>query len=82
MVRVITSWITFNCIREKGPPFPSKPIRLAGTWKQYSKNAIPQLISTMAAIPRVSNHFISLSFKWPYQAKVIKVFDSINNPMV
>ena len=33
--------ITFSCINEYGPPFPSKPIRFAGTWQQYSSNAIP-----------------------------------------
>ncbi len=78
----MTSCITFNCISEKGPPFPWKPILLAGTWKQYSKKAIAQLISTIAAIPSVSNHFISLNFRWPYQAKVIKVFERIKSPMV
>ena len=31
--KVITSWITFNCATLNVPC----PIRLAGTWKQYSK---------------------------------------------
>ena len=35
---VITSCITFNCIRLNGPPFSLNPIRFAGTWKQYSLN--------------------------------------------
>ncbi len=34
------SWITFSCTRLKGPPLSMKPIRLAGTWQQYSKKAI------------------------------------------
>ena len=38
---VITSWMIFNCISEKGPPLPSKPMRFAGTWRQYSTKAIP-----------------------------------------
>ena len=38
---VITSWMIFNCTSVKGPPFPTKPIRLAGTMKEYSKRAIP-----------------------------------------
>ena len=37
--RVITSWITFSCIKLKGPPFPLNPIRLAGTWQEYSAKA-------------------------------------------
>lgn len=41
-VREITSWITFNWRRLKGPPLSWKPILLAGTVRQYSKNAMPQ----------------------------------------
>ena len=40
-IRVITSCITFSCIREKGPPSSAEPMRLAGTWKQYSKKLCP-----------------------------------------
>ena len=52
------------------------PILLAGTWKQYSKKAIPQLI----IITFQSGE--SLNFKWPYQAKVINVFEMIRRNMV
>ena len=30
-VNEITSWITFSCIRLKGPPFSTNPMRFAGT---------------------------------------------------
>lgn len=42
------------------------PIRFAGTWRQYSKNAIPQL--TMIA----NSKFELVNFRCPYQANVIK----------
>ena len=41
ITRVIASWITLSCISENGPPFPWKPMRLAGTWQLYSSSAIP-----------------------------------------
>ena len=81
-IRVMTSWMTFNSTKEKGPPFCLKPIRLAGTWKKYSKSAIPQLINIMDTNVRFSNHFMSLNFKWPYQATVIKVLESTSRPIV
>src|ERR1700730_17466152 len=53
-----------------------EPMRFAGTWKQYSKNAIPQLA-------RMTFHSGSLRYlRWPYQAKVIKIFDTIRSRMV
>ena len=58
MVNVITSWTTFNCIREKGPPFPMNPKRLAGTWAQYSNKAI----STKTGLPRREASCQSISF--------------------
>lgn len=79
---VIASWITFNSTRLKGPPFSRKPNLFAGTWKKYSKSAIPQLIKTTEMSPRFSNHFISLNLRCPYQAKVINVFDKISRTMV
>lgn len=42
---VITSCMTFNCHRLKGPPFSTNPILFAGTCTEYSKNAMPQLMS-------------------------------------
>src|SRR5690606_16076853 len=80
--RVITSWITFNCMRLKGPPFSRNPILLAGTWKMYSNRAIPQLIRMMETSPSLLNHFHSWNFKCPYQANTIKELLKINSPMV
>ena len=34
--------MTLSCMRLNGPPLPLKPMRLAGTVRQYSKKAIPQ----------------------------------------
>ena len=49
---------------------------MAGTIKQYSKNAINQL-NKMAF-----HKGMFLSFKKPYQANVIKIFEAISNEMV
>jgi hypothetical protein len=49
---------------------------LAGTWKQYSKKAISQLIKM------ASHNGEFLYFKWPYQAMVIKIFEIVNKMMV
>jgi len=81
-VRVITSCMTFSCQRLKGPPFSLNPILLAGTWKAYSKRAIDQLINIILTNPRLLAHFIWLNFKCPYQANVIKVFESTKSPSV
>ena len=35
-----TSWITFSSQIENGPPNSADPMRLAGTWKQYSNRAM------------------------------------------
>lgn len=40
MTRVITSCRTLSCIRVNGPPLPMKPMRLAGTWNEYSARAM------------------------------------------
>ena len=42
MVSEITSCITFSCTSVKGPPLPMKPMRFAGTAKQYSMKAMLQ----------------------------------------
>ena len=51
-------------------------MRFAGTWKQYAKNAKPQLarITFQSAAPRC--------LRWPYQAKVKKMFESASSRMV
>ena len=86
-VSEITSWITFSCRRLKGPPLPVNPILLAGTVRQYSKNAIPQ----ENRITRISGQpveiFISDSFRWPYQANVMKMLENtsirtVQNPCI
>lgn len=81
-VRVITSWITFSSTREKGPPFSRNPILLAGTWKKYSKRAIPQLIRITTTSGRAWNHEYSFSFRWPYHAKVINMLERTSRAIV
>jgi hypothetical protein len=68
----MTSWMVFNSAAEKWP----WPIRFAGTIRQYSKKAIPQLtrITVISAV--------SLNFRCPYQAKVMKMFEARRRPMV
>jgi hypothetical protein len=51
-------------------------MRYAGTWKQYSKKAMPQLA-------RVTFQRASLRYlKWPYQANVIKTLEMSRRTMV
>jgi hypothetical protein len=51
-------------------------MRLAGTCRQYSKKAMPQLI-------KITFHKATLvNFRWPYQAKVIKMLEPSNNRTV
>ena len=40
-IRLMHSCTTLSCTKENGPPLPWKPMRLAGTWQQYSKKAMP-----------------------------------------
>ena len=79
----ITSCITFNCTNENGPPFMSEPIRFAGIRNAYSSSATHQLISTINTIEVFGEMtFISWSFRLPYQARVMKLFDTINSKIV
>ena len=80
--KVITSCITLSCNNVNGPPLSLNPILLAGTWKIYSKNAIPQLIRIIAISGKVSNHLNSFIFKCPYQASVINTLEITSNVMV
>ena len=80
--KVITSCKILSCISEKGPPFPSKPMRLAGTCKQYSKKAIPHDNAITAIIGKALNHENSAIFKWPYHANVIKTFEAMRSNIV
>src|SRR5215213_3467450 len=68
----MTSWITLSCVVEN----VLLPMRLAGTMKQYSRNAMPQLtriVSTSGAL---------LCLRWPYQAKVMKTLEMSNSVIV
>src|SRR5882757_3665095 len=70
--RVITSWMVFSCAALNS----YDPMRLAGTWKQYSKNAIPQLIT-------ITFHSATFrNFKCPYHANVIKIFEMVRRRIV
>src|SRR6267154_3936430 len=51
-------------------------MRFAGTWKQYSKKAIPQ--ATMITFQSASLR----NFRWPYQAKVMKMFEIVSSRIV
>src|SRR5471030_1739468 len=50
-------------------------MRLAGTARQYSKKAMPQLTSTTCHSATLGN------FNWPYQAKVIKTLEQNRRTM-
>src|ERR1700756_381149 len=53
-----------------------EPIRFAGTWKQYSKKAIPQLMT-------ITFHSATLrNFKCPYHANVMKIFEMVRRRIV
>lgn len=59
-----------------------EPIRFAGTCKQYSKKAIPQEMRMTRISGQPSEMCISCSFRCPYQAKVIQIFEPISNRIV
>src|SRR4030095_11461729 len=73
IITVITSCTIFNW-----KPFQPVvyPTRLAGTVRQYSRNAIPQLITI------AFHREIFVSLKCQYQAVVIKTFETISKPIV
>lgn len=80
--REITSWITFSWTSEKGPPLPTNPILFAGTWQQYSKRAMPQLMRIIAKRERPEPHFVCENLRCPYQAMVMKLFDTMSKRIV
>ena len=69
------SWMTFNCQMLKGPPFPTKPMRLAGTWQQYSNKAMPQLNRITRGRDNLENQDTLCSFRWLYHAKVMNTLE-------
>ena len=81
-VRDITSWMTFSCMSENGPPLPLNPILFAGTWAQYSKNATAHENRMTSTSGQLEDIFISWSLRCPYQAKVMKMLDVISNNIV
>src|SRR6202048_3172957 len=64
--------MVFSCAAENS----YDPMRFAGTWKQYSKKAIPQL--TKITFHKASCRY----FKCPYQAKVMKILETVSNNIV
>ena len=81
-VNDIASWITFSCMILNGPPFPWKPILLAGTWAQYSKNARPHDRRMTRISGQPVEIFISCNLRCPYHANVIKMLDVTRRRMV
>src|SRR3954465_11608654 len=68
----MTSWIVFSCAALNS----YDPMRVAGTWKQYSRNAMSQL--TMITLKSGSLRYL----RWPYQANVIKMLEMGSSRMV
>src|SRR3981081_2675766 len=65
-----TSVITSCMVLSWAAEYTALPQRLAGTASQYSKKAMTQL--TMMT----SGSELSLNFRWPYQAKVMKTLEA------
>src|SRR5271165_2656974 len=68
----MTSWMVLSCTTLNS----YEPMRLAGTWEQYSKNAISQL--TRITLNSGSCRY----FRWPYQATVMKMFEIVRSRIV
>ena len=81
-VREITSCTTLSCIRVNGPPFSMKPILLAGTCAQYSKNATPHENRMTSRSGQLDEIFISWSFRCPYHANVMNMLDATSRSIV
>ncbi len=74
--------MSFSCHMLKGPPLIELPSLLAGTIRQYSKKAMPQLMRIAVSNPEFLRKEISLYRRWPYQAMVINVLDAASSNMV
>ena len=73
----------FELHKRKGTSGTWKPILLAGTWAQYSKNAIAQLKSITPKSPQLETSLLPLpNLRWPYQARVIKLLDITSSNIV
>ena len=64
-ISVITSWIVLSSAGE----YTALPILLAGTAKQYSTKAMPQLTNTTITSDT------ALNLRWPYHASVMNRFE-------
>lgn len=78
----ITSCNIFNSKSENGPPFSRNPILFAGTWKQYSKNAMPQLMRMTIINGSALNFPKPCIFRWPYHARVMKMLEITRSAIV
>ena len=76
------SWITLSCTRLKGPPLSMNPIRLAGTWQQYSKKAMAQLNAMTPMSGQWLLTPVCCSFRCPYHASVMKMLLSKRSRIV
>ena len=72
-VREMHSARILSCMRLKGPPLIWLPIRLAGIIKLYSKKATPHEVRMMSINGQLVLIFISVSLRFPYHAKVMKI---------
>ena len=76
------SWSTFSWTSEKGPPLPANPMRLAGTWQQYSKNAMNHENMMTPNSGQFEDTPDCCKRRCPYQANVIKMLLSTSSMMV
>ena len=77
-----TSWITLSWTSVKGPPLSIKPIRLAGTWQQYSKKAMHHENAMTPISGQLLLTPVCWSFRCPYQARVMKMLLASNSSIV
>jgi hypothetical protein len=78
----ITSCMIFSCHMSNGPSFSFAPILFAGTIRQYSISAMPQLMAMVPTNPMCCKNGTSLKRKWPYHAKVMKVLLPMSSRIV
>ena len=76
------SCITLSCTRLNGPPLAMNPMRLAGTWQQYSKKAIAQLKAMTPMSGQLLLVPVCWSLRCPYHASVMKMLLSTRSRIV
>ena len=67
---------------DQGKWAASKPILLAGTWKQYSTRAMPHERPIMRYSGQLFDTPDVCSFRWPYHAKVMNTLAITSMAMV